>query len=362
MNEEMKRNVLKSLECHNNDVDFTELEKFVDELSKIKPASIERDSIYKIDSNSIFQIDKLNWKNITVTSSSLMLCLSDFVERICTNPKAYAGRYLIQAWRLFSVCLFAVLDERLVQASSLIDSCIRLGAFSYCTNGCTGHCYEGMNLLIFQKSSNEKFIHSNSKKKNSLSSLSDIYESLSKNCEKCSSLDMDNTVFPCYDALKHILDPKSLLFPLFIKPSKVFLLNSSYWYKVSSLYLSDESKSKSFSISVIPDCKPLKESELEVIQKTRNALAHGNFKTTHEIYDIKNDIYNNDEIIIQRICEMLVYAYVFLYRLTYSLYIKKTTNNRKEIITGEDLIKHICEISMYKNPELHTYPTKNKIV
>ena len=131
--------------------DLTALKTLIRNISDISPNSIERASIRNINSNSIFLIGKLDWDNNLSDEHPLMSCLSSFVNNMCSAQNAYAGLFLKQAWKLFSVCVYATIDERLVQAASLIDSCISLACINYCTNGDIHSCQEGLKLLFFQK-------------------------------------------------------------------------------------------------------------------------------------------------------------------------------------------------------------------
>ena len=98
------------------------------------------------------------------------------------------------------------------------------------------------------------------------------------------------------------------------------------------------------------------------IKKTRNALAHGNFKMPNENAEPSSNIYNNEETIIQSVCDMLVIAYVFLHKLTFELYLENQTPCGPDIIVGKELIKYVCGISIYSDDEIKSFPSKEKII
>ena len=354
MSEKMKYEILSVIKNYEKRLNFAELKLLIQNISNITPASIEKNSLRNINSNSIFLIGKLDWDNKSQNDYPLLSCLSNFVNKTCTSQNAHAGLILKQAWQLFSICVFSTIDERLVQAASLIESCIRLACINYCTNGNILSCNKGLKLLFFQKIRETK---SYGEKDN----LDSIFEKLSLHCKNCSSFDLSQDVYPCYDVLHAILGKESLLRPFFIS-TKNRDVKSCYWVRGKKTWCLNDCDLKPFSLNNnLGFPKPLREEEFEKIKKTRDALAHGNFKMPNEEVESSNNIYNNGETIIQRVCDMLIIAYIFLYRLTFDMFLEKQTSSGTTILVGKELIKYSCGISIYLDSEIKNYPSKERI-
>ena len=360
----MKYVLLNAINCYEKEkkCDLDGLKTIVQSIGNIIPGSIERKSLHNINANSIFLIGKLDWDNSSNDDYPLLSCLSTFVNKICTAQNAHAGLIMKQAWRLFSICVFTTVDERLVQAASLIESCIRLACVNYCTNGDISSCNDGMKLLFFQKKKDPK---KNWPKKciHNTFTLDSIFNNLSYHCKNCSVYDFPCDIYPCYDILNAILDDQSLLKPIFIRTENRNG-NEYYWNRGQKiLFLADSMEAKPFSlINNLSLLKPLSDAEFKKIKKTRNALAHGNFKMPNENAEPSSNIYNNEETIIQSVCDMLVIAYVFLHKLTFELYLENQTPCGPDIIVGKELIKYVCGISIYSDDEIKSFPSKEKII
>lgn len=349
MSDRMKYKILSSLKKQGYGDGISRLSELIERISSINPSAIEIKSLHNINSNSIFLIGKLDWNN-NDENKPLMSCLSDFVNSICTDSTAYAGSILQQAWKLFSICVFTTIDERFVQSASLIESCLRLACINYCTNGDIFYCNEGFKLLFFQ---NTKKFNSRREEDIAKSSLSEVFESISQHCKNCECLDSNTDVYPCFDVLRSILGKGSLLKSIFID-SENKNLNWGWWKRGDLNCFLKENGNKVFLIKNLSNIQRLNSKDFEIIEKTRNALAHGNFKMPNE----DDDIYNKEETIIKRICDMLVSVYMFMYRLTTFKGEFVDVGDEEKYLIGKDLIKYICDISTYLDSEIKFYPSK----
>lgn len=344
------------------------------ELSCKACSSDELEIIDKINLNSMFFINSLDWSSDAKTE--LQSKLNSFIAKATEYSKN--GEIMLQSWRVFSIALYTMAQGNLVQAASLLDTCLKLACFNYVTDGNTKNCQNGMILFFTQKKKPSKDRVDN--QENTNYTFSDVIHKLCdfpKDCAKLdgkdvSSEDKSSDVgwFPCYSVLENM---RSGL-------SREFFKNAVGYFadKVKSDY--DKHKIEHFKLPLncpenvnvywkacnagkdkclklkdnnglwlhickpcnlnYDDSDPLGELEKNV-RKSRNALAHGNLKQFDanekgQKDKARNHFYHDREYIISCCSKLFVDVYSFLKFLTRDLYFEEDGKEYK----GMDLVLH----------------------
>ena len=130
--------------AYNNMAFYDEYIRLLNELILFSHSSLEIDINFQLDlnSNSIFSIGNLEYLN---DGLKIKACLQNFIAKM-TSDAYICGRYLQQAWSLFSTCmLLSSIESRCTQAALLTEVCLQLGCINFITNGNIMNCKRKFN-------------------------------------------------------------------------------------------------------------------------------------------------------------------------------------------------------------------------